>query len=764
LKGNPAPSSQTRGPGRVITLLVVLAAALILAWLAGRHARPESPAAAVPPAKSLPPPGEAELFGRYAGSAACRECHTNAFQRWQDSHHALAERELDPARDRAAFDPPQVFRHGTQQSEARLAQGRYEMVTAGLDGKKPFTAVRVLGVDPLRQFLVAAPGNRCQVTEIAYHPASNDWFNVYGNEDRQPGEWGHWTGRGMTWNAMCATCHNTRLRKNYDPATDAYHTTRAEMGVGCEACHGPARAHVEWQRAHPPQPGISRPRDPTLPPLTKDQVLSVCGSCHTRRTDLTGNFQPGESFYDHFTPIIPDETDTYYPDGQVRDEDFEFVSFLGSRMYSLGVRCQDCHDVHSGKVLARGNDLCLRCHKTTIDPLAHGHHPLDKPGSKCLDCHMPITVYMARHPRHDHGFTIPDPRLTQERQIPNACTRCHADQPLEWSIAAAERWYGERLNRSTQQRARWLARARAGDHAAVAPLLRMMKEERIPMWRAIATGLLKRWAHEEQTLPALLAATTDRTPLVRGMAARVLELLSPQDHPAVASALKGLLADPLRAVRVEAAWALRRQVDTNSTAGRELLAHLAQGLDQPTGLLQQGVFFMDRGQPETALPFLERATAWDPRSAPLHQALAVCLSALGRKEEAASHLEKACALAPRDPDLRFNLGLARAELNQLDQAVSAFEQAVHLDAQFVRAWYNLGLARFSLGEPERALDALARAESADPASADAPYARATILEKIGRRKDARQAARRALEIEPGRPDAAQLLQALDGQP
>ena len=47
----------------------------------------------------------------------------------------------------------------------------------------------------------------------------------------------------MNWNSFCAECHNTRLHENYDAATDSYQTTMAEMGVGCEACHGPLKAH-----------------------------------------------------------------------------------------------------------------------------------------------------------------------------------------------------------------------------------------------------------------------------------------------------------------------------------------------------------------------------------------------------------------------------------------------------------------------------------------------------------------------------------------
>jgi hypothetical protein len=47
----------------------------------------------------------------------------------------------------------------------------------------------------------------------------------------------------MNWNSMCAVCHNTQLHKNYDPANDTYHTRMVEHGVGCEACHGPRKAH-----------------------------------------------------------------------------------------------------------------------------------------------------------------------------------------------------------------------------------------------------------------------------------------------------------------------------------------------------------------------------------------------------------------------------------------------------------------------------------------------------------------------------------------
>ena len=117
--------------------------------------------------------------------------------------------------------------------------------TKGFEGAiEDYEVVRVIGHDPLRQFLVDGGNGRLQTLEASYDPHNAEWFNVYGDEDRQSGEWGHWTGRGMNWNAMCASCHNTRLRKNYDEASDSYHTSMAEMTVSCEACHGPMEKHA----------------------------------------------------------------------------------------------------------------------------------------------------------------------------------------------------------------------------------------------------------------------------------------------------------------------------------------------------------------------------------------------------------------------------------------------------------------------------------------------------------------------------------------
>jgi predicted CXXCH cytochrome family protein len=738
----------------------------------GGERKPGTPATPSPqPQQKFGLEPESKVMPRYAGAESCRECHASEFEKWQGSHHGLAERKVDGKTDGIAFEPAREIKTGTQVSEAKMADGKLVLTTAGLkSAKDAFSAERVIGVDPLRQFLVAAPGGRWQATELAWDPHKAEWFDVYGNEDRQPGEWGHWTGRGMTWNQMCASCHNTRVRKNYDVASDSYHTTMAEMTVGCEACHGPMKAHVDWQKAYPQKKG-----DPNLVKLSRDQMIDTCGMCHARRVELTGDFVPGDKFSDHFALSIPDESELFYPDGQVHDEDYELTSFLSSKMHTARVRCMDCHEPHTSKNVVEGNALCMRCHGTPavvvpsvavapqiVDP-DHSFHKAGTVGSRCVDCHMPQNTYMQRHARRDHGFTIPDPLLTKEHNVPNSCNRCHADKTADWALETCNQWYGEKMNRPTRTRAQWVAQARMGTPGVQTNLLKLLGEEKSPFWRAVAANLLRGYVHEPGVLPALQAATKDGSELVRGMAARALGSTMAAANPAGAGVPAALLEDPARSVRIDAAWGLRRTVDPESRAGSELLHYLNINRDQPTGLTQWATYLEDRGDGPGALAAFKLAIDWDHGSAPLHSNYAIALSMSGRSTEAVEQLAEAVKLAPREAQLRYTYALALAEVNRSSEARGELEQAVQLDPQFGRAWYNLGLARNAAGDVQGALEALARAEALDPQNAQAPYAAATILARSQRMREATDAARRAVKIDPSYREASDFLRMISGQ-
>jgi tetratricopeptide (TPR) repeat protein len=753
------------------TKLLILVGALGVAG-AATYFLQESPqsqpqAAPAPVERPILPPDD-EVHGLYAGSSTCIECHEAAYNHWMDSNHGMAEREYQEEMDKKAFAPKQTLKHGKDESETFLdAEGVASILTRGLGNqRKIYPVVRIIGHNPLRQFLVPAPGGRLQTCDVSYDPHKNELFDVYGEEEREPGDWGHWTGQGMNWNAMCAACHNTRLRKNYNPQTNSYHTKMAEMSVGCESCHGPMKDHVQWHKN--PPPGVSKDaKDPTIKRQTRDQMLETCAACHARRGEISGDLVPGESFYDHFSLTVTDETDIYHPDGQVRDENYEFASFLSSKMHHAGVRCVDCHEPHSGKRLIQGNMLCMRCHAggteppaTVIDPLTHGRHAEGSAGNDCTSCHMPTTTYMQRHPRHDHGFTIPDPLLTKEFGTPNACNRCHTDKDADWALQKTNEWYGEKMNRPTRARAMLVGKARQGDPAAREGLIAHLKTEPIAAWKATACHLLERWALDPDTANALLAQTKDASPLVREAAVRSLIHPVRQNNESIKAALKPLLDDPVRSVRVAAAWALVDTLDLKSKAGTELMHMLDLNSDQPTGRMQLSQFAHLRGDSAAAVKQIRKAIEWDPNSPPFHHDLAILLSTTGDPEGAIKAMEQAIKLAPEEAEYHYKLALALNEAGQATKALESLKKTVQLDPSNARAWYNLGLALNGQNQPQEAVGALLQGEQADPNDEAIPYARATILARHGQRQAAIEAATRALQIRQNFPEAIQLIQAL----
>jgi predicted CXXCH cytochrome family protein len=698
-------------------------------------------------------------------SATCARCHAEIFEAWQPSDHANANRKISE-REHAAFVVAHVIAEGGSRFELGWQEGHGVMTEAADAGnpERRHLVEFILGSKPLWQPLVSAPGGRWQPTDMAFDPAKKEWFNVFDHENRHRGEWGHWTGRGMNWNSMCAQCHMTGYQKNYHAATDSYASSWVEQGVGCIQCHGPMPAGHDRLK-----PGTHR-NPATLPPFQGDRerMMETCAPCHARNEPLTASFQPGDDYNDHFRVTLPIDPAIFYPDGQQRDEDFNWTSVLLSRMGHAGVTCLDCHDPHSTKPIlpVQDNSLCLQCHAAPgrtmatgiravpIDPVAHSHHPAGSAGNSCVECHMPVKVYMQRAPRHDHGWLRPDPLLTKELGIPNACNRCHADQSVDWAIEKTNTWYGEKMDSHQRARTRAVAAAQAHEPAAVAALLAALKKEDVPAWRATLIELAGTYAPlppEGQTVARAALSAPD--PLERAAAVHVLGA----NRDAV-EMLRPMLHDPKRVVRIAAEWALSPTLPAGSPERAELDAYFALTLDQPAGRVRLGQDFANRGRLADAEREMRLAAKWDPNSAPIFDSLGYVLDARDQPLDAAAQFFHAAQLDPNDADSAFRAGLDFAAGGRSDNAEAAFRLAVQREPNFARAWYNLGLLLAQTDRPAEAIEALRKAESLDAATADYPYALATVLLRTGDREGAQAAARRALAIDPSNAQARSLLE------
>ena len=226
-KGENKAASRHGQKLKVFSFAVAIIAAATVTWVVIKEKTPSVPENTPEAISKTPETGnetahwqpeeQSKAFAQYAGSKSCRECHQASYDLWMGSDHQLAERLPDPKMDQEAFDPPREFKHPSLTSDITSEGGSFSDRHLGVVREEgTFEVERVIGETPLRQYLVELPRGRLQAVDLSHDPHKNEWFNVFGDEDRQAGEWGHWTGRGMNWNTQCASCHNTRLRKNYD--------------------------------------------------------------------------------------------------------------------------------------------------------------------------------------------------------------------------------------------------------------------------------------------------------------------------------------------------------------------------------------------------------------------------------------------------------------------------------------------------------------------------------------------------------------------
>ena len=373
---------------------------------------------------------------------------------------------------------------------------------------------------------------------------------------------------------MCAECHSTGVRKNYDAASDRFATTFAEISVGCEACHGQGSRHVGWARnrkaggrsaklkirrrgsSYASTSGAGDLADRcrtgnairnTLPSTLRKEV-ETCGLCHARRGQFSENWLPGRWLSETHT-VSPISRGLYHSDGQMLEEVYNYGAFKQSKMFAAGVTCSDCHGPHSAKLRVSGDGVCLQCHAPDkYAAAAHHRHEGVSPPVACASCHMPARAYMVVDRRHDHSFRIPRPDLSVKFRTPNACNDCHADKSTEWAAAAIERWHGPNLKgfRTTPQ-----VCMQRGPGARAATLLAEIAADRQAPAIARASALTELGSRLRLSNIGLArSGLSDPDPMVRIGALDMLEGVPMAQRWPLASPL---LADAVQGVRIRAA-------------------------------------------------------------------------------------------------------------------------------------------------------------------------------------------------------------------
>ena len=524
---------------RVPAALIIIGAA----WAYARHL----------PDGRTPADRPIEVLGAgYAGSAECRACHPHEYATWHASYHRTMTRPTSDPDVRALIGNAEMTLGGWSY---RISCGDGDDCSVEIGEPPDVAGARTVHRRPLALvtgshhmricWFVADEARKLSLVPFAYILETKQWVLRQAaflkpasvRFSREPGR----------WNADCIQCHVTQGR----PRLAGMDSQASELGIACEACHGPAERHVRLNRdpvrryarhlAHDGDPSIVNPLR-----LAHDRASQVCGQCHAvtyygvsehDRLIVDGwSYRPGADLA-ATRHALPDAKDGshFWPDGMIRVTGREYNGLLRTACYVKGeMSCFSCHSLHmtardtrapqewADHQLKPGMDgpaACLSCHAAFAareKREAHTHHKADSPGSDCYNCHMPYTTYGLLKAVRSHQIDSPSVAVSLATGRPNACNQCHLDKPLAWTARALEAWYGipepplDDEARTTSAAAMWALTGDAGQRALmawsfgwapaleasgtrwIAPYLAQLLEDPYPAVRFIAYRSLRR--------------------------------------------------------------------------------------------------------------------------------------------------------------------------------------------------------------------------------------------------------------------------------
>ena len=542
------------------------------------------------------------------GPGACARCHPDEVASWRRSYHRTMTQAVGPSAARivrAAASPgpadrvlaPFAGEHldalGFRATMTRTAAGIPHVRIERLDGSGRVLldadVALAVGSHRYQQYVVVHDGPAGPVglrLPVAFDPDRGAWLHLdaaFLEPDGQVGSEADYLRHASVYNDNCLFCHNTAPVPGRT-AAGGFRSRADHLGITCEACHGPAGAHL----AHVADP-FGRLVRPWVGPdggtglFVPDEAAGrrgtdVCGRCHGQRiaADIGqvlargDGFVPGGDLSDVSRPILRDSAlagrpaisfaDRFWSDGTPRLSAYEYQGVLLSACAadpSFG--CATCHTMHGGDPAGqvrsgvRDGAVCRGCHA----PTAPGCMGADGPHADratCLDCHMPATTYGLFRTMRTHRVVRPVTTAAADARGPGrpaACLACHDDATTadlrRWGDPAA----GGAVAEACGRRAPWLAcLARGGD----------------PIERAVAVGFLEggRAPEADATLAAVL---DDPYPAIRAMAARALRRRLRARGDRTATALLASfdpMADP--AARAPIVTALRQRLGPDALA------------------------------------------------------------------------------------------------------------------------------------------------------------------------------------------------------
>ncbi len=339
----------------------------------------------------------------YMGSKECATCHRNLARSHGESNHALALQDVTKNKKLILAD----FDQGED-----LRQVQFPDETE----PRAFTAKDI-------DFAIGA-GQHAQAYLYKVGKAEYKVLPALWNTETQAWErldlGDTWPSDGYDWAQNCVYCHTTGY--------DAERVRWKDVGVQCEACHGPASNHVSLaKKARNPSDQDLIDIRAAINPASDPQV---CGQCHSRGTEpdshlpFTLKYTPGMNLLDDtiFTLVSKDDSTSWWSTGHAHQQNMQFNEWMNSA---------HSKSLNTMRDSANAADTCLQCHSQDfrrVQDLRAQVEAGDREGAP-LD---PITLDTAQfgvtctscHSMHNSAEDVPDNLIKDAASL---CADCHTN-------------------------------------------------------------------------------------------------------------------------------------------------------------------------------------------------------------------------------------------------------------------------------------------------------------------------------------------------
>jgi len=441
----------------------------------------------------------------YASSRRCRACHPSEYESWHRSYHRTMTQRVTPNSVLAPWRGD-LSTEGRRYSLLRKGEEYWvDIPKYGSDGsnsseRQELQVLMSTGSHHLQLYWMD-DGERLVQFPFGWFIREQRWVPEKATFLQPPSGENHVETRAESWSEGCDGCHSV------SPKGGLARGDVAELGIACEACHGPGVEHAK-RLANPlvrlmARHDAEQPDDIVVPSkLTPQRSVEACAQCHaelhhksedgllryrpgedlTEKAYLTQDLDPRPPWLEEALSVNPGLIDhSFWPDGTVRIAGRDANALVLSECYTAGeLVCTDCHSLHQGDPNDQldpnrpGDAMCADCHSEIVaDPSAHSHHPADSSGSRCINCHMPHTTVGLLGLVRSHRIDSPQVTSSLNTGRPNACNLCHLDFNMHRVASLLDSWWGKETAialraESEATSTHWLLRGDAAQRATVA--------------------------------------------------------------------------------------------------------------------------------------------------------------------------------------------------------------------------------------------------------------------------------------------------------